>query len=493
MVKTFGLLVLLTLSPVFPQDLPPLPAETLVLIEEARTVAPEFSSDILLRLAGSRVIADPAWKRQLIEEAFSAGAHAQLPYRKEGEEATDARASRAYWNNGLESLTLQTRAVEAMLELDSQRARAMFEEIPTPQVPALTCQETGAPILSGYYQTAGRIVEKGFTSEQRKELQHMHFLKRVIGQMQSPAHVTPAVKLIFTVAVTPEERQELVFDFAAMLPRINGSARVFGAATFQLVPVSAPVRLPPGVNAAPALLDAAPGQLPPQVVAAAPVLLPALRSYILRHVSGPRCSENIRARQAPSVVNDFNYLASALDPGALSYKPISQDEARPAKDAGTYERHFWWQSDRSKQVLDALKWLNHGNRNLPDASRFFTPEERATVEWNTHFIETLRLIEGWKASEESSSEDWFGMVSEAYGSLGEKAPPGQQREAVMARYLNFMETHYAIVASHNLWFTQLKGRWRSNDTWIVEELANSANPVISLYARMNKRIAEFTK
>jgi hypothetical protein len=490
MTRIVGLLMLLPLSYAAAQDLPLLPAETMELIHEARSLDPEFSADSMLRLAGSRVIVEPLWKRQLIEEAFRAGLHAQLPYRKTGEETTDARASRAYWSNGLEALTLQTRAVEAMLELDSQRARAMFDEIPTPAVPALTCQETGAPIFSGYYETAAHIVERSFTAEQRGTLQHIHFLERVIAEMQSPAHVTPTVKLIFKAPVTSEEREELVAAFASMLPRINGTPRVFGSATFQLVPVSAPVRLPPGVNGLPPLLEAAPGQLPPQVVATAPALLPALRSYIVRHVSGPRCSEDVRARQLPSVVNDFNYLVSALDPGASTYKPISQDEAKPASDAGTYERHYWWQSARSKQVLDALKWLNHGNRNLPGESRFFTLEERTSEEWNTHFVDTLRLIEGWKESEESSAEDWFGMVSEAYEMLAEKAPQGRQRDAAMARYLNFMETHYASIANHNLWFTQLKSLWRSKDSWIVEQLAGSANRVMSFYARTHQRIAE---
>jgi hypothetical protein len=81
------------------------------------------------------------------------------------------------------------------------------------------------------------------------------------------------------------------------------------------------------------------------------------------------------------------------------------------------------------------------------------------------------------------------MVSEAYELLAELAPPGRQREAVMTRYLTFMETHYASMP-HNLWFTQLKGQWRSKDAWIVEQFINSANPVMSLYARVSKRIAE---
>jgi hypothetical protein len=491
LIKTARLLLLLSLSrAIAAQDLPQLPAETLSLLQEVRALDPEFSADNLLRLAGSRVIPDPAWKRQLIEEAFKAGGRAPLPYRRLGIGSTDARASRAYRDNGLEALTLQTRAVDAMLELDAHRARAMFEEIPSPQVPAMTCQDVGTPVLTAYYSAAARVLDRGFTPEQREKLQHMQVLKRVIDLMQSPAHVTPAVKLIFTANVTPDQRQELVSSFAGMLPRINGTSRVFSSTMFQLVPVSAPRQLPPGINGLPPMLDAPAGQLPPQVVAAAPLLLHALRAYIVRYVGGPRCSDDIRGGQLPTAVNDFNYLVSALDPVAATYKPISQDEAKPARDAGTYESDEWWQSSRSKQVLDALKWLNHGNRNLPGNARFFTLEERMSQEWNTHFVDALRLLEGWKESEESSPDDWFGMVSEAYETISELAPPGRQREVVMARYLNFMETHYASVANHNLWFTQLHNQWRSKDPWMVEQLMNSGNPVISAYSKVSRRIAE---
>jgi hypothetical protein len=481
------------------EELPKLPPETMGLIDEARAVAPEFKADLLLRLAGSPLITEPKWKRALIEEAFLAGASAQLPYPKSGELSTDARASRAHRRNDLEGLTLQTRAVEAMLALDARRALAMFEEIRTPQVPAMTCQDVGTPDLSGYYRTAATVFARAFTAEERKSTRDLQFLEWLIGMMESPAHLTPGVRLVFTVEVTPGQRLELVTALAGAMVRIKGTSRVFSAATWQLVPVSAPIKLPEGVRAAPPMLESAPGELPAAVAAAARVLIPELRSYIVRHVSGPRCSEYIEPGKLPSVVNDFNYYVGKLDPAAAIYKPISEDEAKPAKDEGTYVHHEWWQSSgfgraskRSVEVMQALKWLNHGNRQPPGGGNTipWTPEERMSAEWNAHFLDTLKLIEGWKEDEEEASEDWFGMVSEAYEMLAEKAPPGEAREAAMVRYLSFMETHYSAVESHNLWFTQLHNLWRSREPWMQEKLTRSANPVIATYAKVNRAIPQ---
>ena len=157
------------------------------------------------------------------------------------------------------------------------------------------------------------------------------------------------------------------------------------------------------------------------------MFVPALRSYIVRQVSGPRCSDSIKAGQLPPSVTQFNKLASTLDSAAERFKPITKQEVQPLKDDGTYAQQFPWQSARSKQVLDALKWLTHGNRNLPDSQRFWTIEERSTVEWNARYLDLVKLIEGWKEDEEESPEDYLFMVSHTYSALAKLVPPGPAR------------------------------------------------------------------
>jgi hypothetical protein len=365
-----------------------------------------------------------------------------------------------YWHNNLEALSLQTRAVEAMLPLNTPRAREMFEEIATPKVPPLTCKETGAADLSAYYLIAARVFELGFTTGQRKDSLHLHFLERIIAEMQSPAHVTPALGLIFDAHMTSDQRQDLLARFSGMLDHINGTARVFSAAA---------------------------GDLMSRFGDGSPVLIPAMRAYIVRHESGPRCSDDriTAPGPLPFAAFQFNSLVSKVDPTGTRFRPITPDEAKASKDDGTYPNLHWWQSKRSRQVIDALKWLNHGNRDLPDDKRFFTLEERMSSDWNAHFLDALKLIEGWGPEEEDSPEDWFGMVSEAYRELADKVPPGEPREAAMKRFLNFMETHYADVESHNLWFTQLQALW-TKDPWISDRCAESKNPVIALYSKVAK-------
>jgi hypothetical protein len=53
-----------------PPGAPQTPHELESLIDLARAVPPEFSSDILLRIAGSPLVAGPNRKRELLDEAF---------------------------------------------------------------------------------------------------------------------------------------------------------------------------------------------------------------------------------------------------------------------------------------------------------------------------------------------------------------------------------------------------------------------------------------
>jgi hypothetical protein len=48
-------------SPAARPEEPKRPRETLALIDQARSLPPEFSADVLLKLAGSRFIPDAKW------------------------------------------------------------------------------------------------------------------------------------------------------------------------------------------------------------------------------------------------------------------------------------------------------------------------------------------------------------------------------------------------------------------------------------------------
>jgi hypothetical protein len=454
---------------------PKRPNQILGLLDQARGLAPEFSADTLLRLAGSRLISETKWKRELIEEAFRSSSHAQLPYKRRGGVHTDTRPSHEAWDNGLEALTLQTRAVGAMIPLDPLRARAMYEEIVLPDLPNPTCQDVLTPNVDAWYETALRVLERGYTDKERQKGEPLHLLESKVQTMQAPEQAPAVGKLILDAKVSPAERQQLLTGFAVALDRVKGSDRVYAPTEFELLrTLSSVLRAGYNINA----------------------LMPAMRNYIVRQVSGPRCTENLSGKGPGNSVRDFNAVVDRLNASGADYKRISPEESKPLKDDGAYKLDNFWQSARSKQVLDALKWLNHGNRDLPGDKRFWTLEERSTMEWNSHYVDTLKLIEGWKEDEEPSPEDYFAMKAQVYMLLAQLVPPGKARDNALGTYRVFLEQSYFLIENHNFWFTDVRfmldnarrARDSGDKDWMLDELTRSANPVIALYAQLEKLI-----
>jgi hypothetical protein len=350
----------------------------------------------------------------------------------------------------------------------------MFRDIVPPDPSPLTCQNAATPDLSAYYQTAGRLFESGFTPKQRAAEEDVQFLQQLIHAIQSPSQIVPALKMMPDAGarMTPAQRRQLAGAMAGALDRLAGGDREYAASEKVLVPS--------------ALAEMHDSQM----------FVPALRSYIVRHLSGARCSDSIPKTDLPESAKQFNALIARLSQTTAQLRPISAEEAKPLKDDGTYQPHLMWQSPRSKEVLAALQWLKHGNRDLPDDRRFWSPAERLTPEWNAHYLDTVKLIEGWKEDEEDSPEDYTFMAALAYSELAELVPPGKPRENAMDTYLRFLEQHYAAVQNRNFWFslvqTMLKTARFSKDAgdkaWMLGEMSRSSNPIIALYARLELRI-----
>jgi hypothetical protein len=298
----------------------------------------------------------------------------------------------------------------------------------------------------------------------------------LIASVQSPSQVPPALEMIFAVKIPPTQRQDLLSLFATKLQAISRSDREYGATEAALVSAVKPDRLQP---------------------AEAGVLLPALRSYIARHVSGRRCTDNIpvSGKMAESA-EGFNSLAANFDPAGDRYKPISAEEAKPLADDGSYQRNLIGQSARSQSIQDALRWLTHGDRERDGKVLRWTLEERSTQDWLAHYDDAVKLVYDFKETDENSLEAFFCMKSDALNFLAVLVPPGPAREKAMDEYREFLEQSYPLIQNRNLWFTMFRhmlytARFSDDPkdkAWILDELARSSNPVIALYAKLETRI-----
>lgn len=439
-----------------------------ILVEQATSLPPEFKANSLLRIADSALITDPVWKRHLLEDAFWAATRAQLPFHQIADRA-DSVPTRTFRANDLETLTLQTHAVESLLAIDAGVALRLDEQINLNMPVLSSCSDVNTPDISAYYRTAAVIFEHGFSPKQKEEEADIDFLKQRVAAMVSPSQVADVFRLVLKAKTSREQKAMLLATFAGALEHVSGPDRDYGATERNLVP------------------------LPAENLPDMTVVMPSLRAYIVRQSSQRRCADNIPAAgNLPKAAIQFNALAAALDPAGEQYKAITLNEVKPAADDGTYSSQLLWQSPQSRQLLAALQWLHHGNRGIPGNLKEWTLEERSTDEWLTHYRDTLKLLDAWKVEDEKFAVASFCMLTDAYDDLAILAPPGPIRERAMSSYLAFLEQRYADIEIHNLWFTQFRqmlyharfSKDAREKQWILNSLVRSSNPVIALYAKL---------
>ncbi|HEU0123906.1 MAG TPA: hypothetical protein VFQ91_25465 [Bryobacteraceae bacterium] len=460
--RLFGCVAVLSIGVLASQSKPD---PVLTFVQSVRALPPEFSADLLLRIAAARTAKEEtAWKMERIEEAFELGGRSPDPFPSKGSLDTDSRSAVTAATHGLDALSLRLRAVEAMLPLDPGRAAGMFREIGVPVPPVSTCQSAHLPDWERYYSTLQRVYVSGFTAKERERGEPGELLRAAIAGAHSPLQVPPLGRLLLSPAVQIQDRQLFFDSFADALAGVEQSDREFAPTEGALLQLTTGARRL-------GLTDAA--------------MLRGLSSYLALQGSGPRCTPSWKRLKRTAdgwqwpLALEFNKRAAAATEQGQSVSQISGVKMTPEKDAGQWDDGEFWRSARAKAVLADLRWLTHGNRDLPADKRFWTIEERSTAEWNTRCQELLRRLEGWKPDEESGPRDYFWMRNHALQAVAALTPPGPARDLAVRRWMTSIEQWYQPGTVQNDWFGALQYAMRS----VRAELAASSNPVAAAYAQ----------
>jgi len=212
---------------------PKLPEPYQSIAEQAHSVSPEFAAEALLRVVESHKITVVESRRDLVEQAFRLAGSAKFRVRMRGLPGAmvDTRSgylSKAY-DLKLDALSLASRAVRDMVPIDSTRARAMFQEIPRPQLAPLSCDDPLVYEVSDYYRTLSTIADSSFSEKERKKDEHINFFLDYLLQATSPAQLAPLAVAIKTVGVTPEQREILWNRLAGVLENMQPDDRSYSA------------------------------------------------------------------------------------------------------------------------------------------------------------------------------------------------------------------------------------------------------------------------
>jgi hypothetical protein len=452
--------------------LPAAPPGTPELIDDARSMPPEIAADALIRLAGTNNF-DPARKVQLLETGFQRASGAQQPYRRRAALARiDGLA--AYWNRvnaqGLDALTLQVRAVTAMLPLDSRKAQELFARIPPVKLPRLTCEEYLVYDVEPFYRLLGEMARAADAPGA--------FLKPYVAAIASPAQAGPMLRAILAARLSNPDLEAVTNAFAAALGKIGGDDRSF---TYSHAV---------GKDVLDLVDELKRRQLSPLR------LIEAYRLYLIWNLSAPRCADNDLMQggrqsfalitgqpadpQAGDVVNFFNTRLRAAP-----LQPIGEAEATPARLEGAATGLRMCQDTECRAAVDQLRALLLGPNGIP-----YRPNERATPEWQAKLRGFLAALDNWKQNAAGTPAGFFREKVQIYSELLNLTADGANRETVMRSLLAFAAAGGMRNTNRLEWFLPINAviaRLSLDPAGLSkfgEELRQASDPVVAFCARL---------
>jgi hypothetical protein len=403
------------------------------LADLARAQPPEFAADALLRIADAPKLTDVAWKREILEDAFHLAAGAQQPFARRKVTGWPASLFDKAYGQGLDALTLQSKAVHAMLAIDFKKARELLGDMPAPRIPRLACDDADDALVydvSIFYATVGEVAARGFSAKETAQGEPFHLLQRYAADAASPAQAGPIARMLVGASLKPAQFEALVNSFAGALGQLSGDDRSFSATM---------------ADAADAAMASLSAECARRRINAQP-LVDAWGAYKTRQAGGARCADSA---------------------------------VRGPQPAGKC------QSSQCRQLAAQVQGLIMGTNGFG-----LTPEQKATSEWGGRLRQYLAALADWK--EDDDPVEYFRAKSQFYGILFEVAPNGAERDLLLRTLLAWLQQNGYQRDHRAEWFYPVNRMIIQafadpvGMKTTIAELRRSSDPVIALDAQLEQ-------
>src|SRR5690242_888315 len=330
-------------------------------VELARSAPPEIFASTVLTLVERGAL--PA--KDGAEQAFAAAARARNATRFEAVAgvAPDPRAYvRARASNlGLDTLSLQARALKISIRADPAQARKLFASVEHAAPAPKNCDEPLVPDDSAYYEMAGMIAQSGFSEDEQHDEKHVEFLQNILAGTHSPRELSAFAQAVSSVTLDGAEKNILTAELAAKLEAAPPDYREF-------------------TQSAGVLREAL------EKLGLREPLTSALRRYLTAQMSAARCDENFGGGLA--AVEWFNGRFGEILP------PIRHDEVEPSQRSSTFVADSYFLSPMASADARNLWEAFERLRGIPGEGPR-SEADRSTAEWRAMLGDFERSFWAW--------------------------------------------------------------------------------------------------
>ncbi len=358
---------------------------------------PEFAAEAMIRDAARL----PRKERVLmLDEAFLAARSAVWPlplvplppYEIDTEEGYRAYGAELK----LDRVSLQARAVEALLPLDPLLSRLRFEEIPLAPLPRMDCDDTLYPDVSDYYRVAGMVLRDGFTAEERAKGRDEELAGQLVRSVSTVLQLLPLLESLGGPG--PYLCGPNLATLAGMIEGLRDGPRAMEAFLISATPHGALA----------AVQRTCPQDAGPQMI------VEAMRKRIVGSLSSVRCAGALSKEALPAQMGRWNRYW-------FSSRPITAEEVRSFRTAPRKPYLRMWTEGTAQSFMRRAKEAN-ANARL------------ATVEAKQReFDEMLKDIEDWKPAKDEKALAHLHRRCVLLQGLIERAPDPVRRQAAVDR------------------------------------------------------------
>lgn len=375
------------------------------------SVPPELAAYALLRLVEGNAITQPEQRRHLIEQAYMLAGQSPYALRLTASGGvSDTRAgylSQAF-TQGLDTLSLRTRAITVMLKLDPQRARDLFQQLRPLPLANRSCADVMLYDPGAYYRSAGDVFKRGFIQEEQEKGLQDDFLESVFRDLSHASEVGPAADLLRTLQFDPEMLARAEGAFARSLGGIHGDYHSF-------------IATQPNLTRNVTRLAQAQGR-------ASHALLEATKAYLIANESGAVCGDNSGGANGVTSPNIDSF--ASLNQVLMRYgiAPISAADVKPGSAVAITENNTqpYWQSPTAKQLLATVRSLRSG--------------DRGSSPWQEDASSALTSLREWiDSASEPSEEDFYIEKAVLYSQMLVQTPVDSPiYEEMLNEYVAFL-------------------------------------------------------
>lgn len=471
------------------------PAKALAdFLDQARQQPVEYFADSIFRLQSASRVRDRAQGSKLLESIFERAPEAKQWMAVQPAQpvlATErARVMVLSQRFRVERITLQARVIDAMLPSNPRRAREMIRDIVAPPQQERSCEDSLLPSPATFYETMQRVMQNAASSPEGVRGEALRIIENHLVTINSALQVGPAAEVI-RVFLPGDPDGRLVTAFGSMLASVQDSDRPFSFAIGRLEAVTSILDL----------ADAARARQQP-----VSGLLASLRVFLVRHLKGPRCADNVVYENAAFQsstnlmlpIQLFNSRAPRLTTGV---DPIGPDDRRPSKTIGSFVQPDPNSRVRYVLLLDRIDQLR---------------QYRGAQDFRYRAGDVASAIDDFRPVDGQAALDYFHQKAMLNRMMLQTLPPGDLFTQVLNSHLTLMITSPARRDAPSEWLyhmdnllqlarpaerqppsreqvfqSQLYGvpilsSGHPAGPQVIEALVNSYDPLASLYGKLER-------